>query len=293
MFRGVGTAVITPFKDNRIDYKSFEKIIGDQLDNGIKALIVLGTTGEAPTVTDAEKKELIQFSKNIVKNKVPLVIGTGTNSTEKTLKSSYFAFENGADGVLVVTPYYNKPTQKGLFEHFAYLSNNLNGPIIIYNVPSRTGVNILPETVKRCSNLKNIAGIKEASGDLFQIDSLIKQFKDNDKFKIWSGNDDSAFHLVCSGGDGVISVVSNVVPKQMSEMISYALNGDLENSSKLHLELLSLMKNLFCETNPIPVKYAMSYLGYCDNKLRLPLCTCTKETEKIVIDTLNNLGIVK
>jgi 4-hydroxy-tetrahydrodipicolinate synthase len=293
MFRGVGTAVITPFKDNRIDYESFEKIIGNQLDNGIKALIVLGTTGEAPTVTNAEKKELIQFSKNIVKNRVPLIIGTGTNSTEKTLKSSYFAFENGADGVLVVTPYYNKPTQKGLFEHYAYLSNSLNGPIIIYNVPSRTGVNILPETVKRCSNLKNIAGIKEASGDLFQIDSLIKLFKDNDKFKIWSGNDDSAFHLVCSGGDGVISVVSNVVPKQMSEMISYALNGDLKNSSELHLKMLPLMKNLFCETNPIPVKYAMSYLGYCDNKLRLPLCTCSKETEKIIIDTLNDLGIVK
>ncbi len=293
MFRGVGTAVITPFKGNKIDYKSFEKIVKNQIENNINSLIVLGTTGEAPTINDEEKKELIKFSKELVKDKIPLIIGTGTNSTNKTLMNSIFAINNGADGVLVVTPYYNKPTQMGLFKHYEFLSKNLNKPIIIYNVPSRTGGNILPETVMKCSELEYVVGIKEASGDLVQIDTIISLLKGKNNFKIWSGNDDSAFHLVCSGGDGVISVVSNVVPNKMSEMIRYALDGDLTQARNLHIELLPLMKNLFCETNPLPVKYAMSYLGFCENELRLPLSECSETTKKIVENTLNKLGKIK
>lgn len=293
MFRGVGTAVITPFKGNKIDYKSFEKIINNQIENNISSLIVLGTTGEAPTINDEEKKELIKFSKKLVKDKIPLIIGTGTNSTDKTLKNSLFAINNGADGVLVVTPYYNKPTQMGLYKHYEFLSRNLDKPIIIYNVPSRTGGNILPETVLKCSELDNVVGIKEASGDLIQIDTLISILKGENNFNIWSGNDDSAFHLVCSGGDGVISVVSNVVPNKMSKMIQYALDGNLSQARNMHIELLPLMKNLFCETNPLPVKYAMSYLGFCENELRLPLCKCSETTKKIVEATLQKIGKIK
>jgi len=293
MFIGVGTAVITPFKGNKIDYKSFEKIINNQIENNISSLIVLGTTGEAPTINDEEKKELIKFSKELVKDKIPLIIGTGTNSTDKTLKNSLFAINNGADGVLVVTPYYNKPTQMGLYKHYEFLSKNLDKPIIIYNVPSRTGGNILPETVLKCSELDNVVGIKEASGDLTQIDTLISILKGKNNFNIWSGNDDSAFHLVCSGGDGVISVVSNVIPNKMSKMIQYALDGDLSQARSMHIELLPLMKNLFCETNPLPIKYAMSYLGFCENELRLPLCECSETTKKIVKATLQKIGKIK
>ena len=293
MFRGTGTAVITPFKDGAVDFGSFRRFLRFQLENGIEALIVLGTTGESPTINESERTKLIRIAVDEAGGKVPVIVGTGTNSTEKTIKSSLKAFDEGADGVLVVVPYYNKPTQEGLYRHFGEIATRVQGPVIIYNVPGRTGANILPDTVIRCLEFNNIVGVKEASGDQYQVDYLISALRSKESdFKVWSGNDDQAFHLCCSGGDGVISVISNVAPMKTSAMIHSILKGDLHIARGLHLELLPLMKALFVESNPIPVKYALSLMNYCQNELRLPLYELSGGNQKVVRKALQESGVL-
>ncbi|MCD6462353.1 MAG: 4-hydroxy-tetrahydrodipicolinate synthase [Thermotogae bacterium] len=294
MEEGVMTALVTPFKNGSIDYESYERLIEWQIASGVKGLLFLGTTGEAPSISMEEREEIIRFAVEKVRKRVPVVVGTGTNSTEKTIHMTKQAEELGADCALVVTPYYNKPVQEGLYQHYAAIAKSTSIPIIIYNVPSRTGVNILPETVVRLArDFKNIIGIKEASGNMAQIDMLILKLKDvREDFHVWSGNDDQAFHVMCSGGSGVVSVLSNVAPRETQQMCEKIANGDLSGARELHLRLFPLMKALFVETNPIPVKYAVSKLGYCENELRLPLVKASENAMKAVDEALNKAGIL-
>ena len=293
MFRGTGTALITPFKNGKVDYSAFRRFVRFQLENGIEALVVLGTTGESPCVSDNERKELTKIAVDESGGKVPVIVGTGTNSTQKTIELSNKAFDDGADGVLVVTPYYNKPTQEGLYRHYGEIATRVGGPVIIYNVPSRTGSNISPETVLKCAQFESIVGIKEASGNQYQVDYLIKLLRSAEsKMKVWSGNDDQAFHLCCSGGDGVISVLSNIAPSQTVSMIRASIAGEINTARDIHMQLLPLMNALFVETSPIPVKYAVYLLGYCENELRLPLVELTEKNEKVVRAAMKECGVL-
>jgi 4-hydroxy-tetrahydrodipicolinate synthase len=293
MFSGTGTAVVTPFKSGKVDYESFERFLNFQINGGVDFLVVLGTTGEAPAVTAKEREEIVRFVVKTVEGRVPVVVGTGSNSTEAAIELSNQALSLGVDGVLVVTPYYNKPPQEGLYQHYRTIASRINkGRLIIYNVPGRTGVNILPETVLRLAEIENIVGIKEASGDEAQVDYLIRKMqKQRPNFFILSGNDDQAFHLVNAGGDGVISVLSNVAPRETSTMIRFALDGEIGKARELHLRLFPLMKGLFCETNPSPVKYGVSRLGYCENELRLPLIPASSKAMAVVDEALKESGI--
>ncbi|MDR9770605.1 4-hydroxy-tetrahydrodipicolinate synthase [Acetomicrobium sp.] len=294
MFRGTGTALITPFKKGRVDFESLERLVEFQIRNGVDFLVVLGTTGEATTISSTEKRKIIRFFVERVAGRIPIVVGTGSNCTQTTVELSQVALSLGADAVLIVTPYYNKPPQDGLYEHYRTVASRLgSGQIIIYNVPGRTGVNILPETVIRLAEIPNIVGIKEASGNQAQVDALIKNVKrTRQDFAVLSGNDDQAFHLVNAGGDGVISVLSNVAPKETSDMIRYTLQGKTEEARRLHLQLFPLMKGLFCETNPIPVKYAASKLGLCRNELRLPLIPASPKAMAEVDGAMEEGGIL-
>ncbi|WP_323720505.1 4-hydroxy-tetrahydrodipicolinate synthase [Acetomicrobium sp.] len=294
MFRGTGTALITPFKKGRVDFESLERLVEFQIRNGVDFLVVLGTTGEATTISSTEKRKIIRFFVERVARRIPIVVGTGSNCTQTTVELSQVALSLGADAVLIVTPYYNKPPQDGLYEHYRTVASRLgSGQIIIYNVPGRTGVNILPETVIRLAEIPNIVGIKEASGNQAQVDVLIKNVKrTRQDFAVLSGNDDQAFHLVNAGGDGVISVLSNVAPKETSDMIRYTLQGKTEEARRLHLQLFPLMKGLFCETNPIPVKYAASKLGLCRNELRLPLIPASPKAMAEVDRAMEEGGIL-
>ncbi len=295
MFRGTATALITPFCDGAVDYESLGKLLNFQIEGGVNALVVLGTTGEAATMTPAERDEVISYSLKIVNGRVPVIIGTGTNNTATTVELSRRAEELGADGVLVVTPFYNKPNQEGLYRHFKTVADAIKIPMILYNVPGRTGVNLLPETVLRlASDVKNIVAVKEASGNQYQCDSLIRALTVvRPDFRVFSGNDDQAFHLVCAGGDGVISVLSNVLPAETSSMMNAALSGDLAGARKLHLQLLPLMKDLFAESNPMPVKYAASVLGLCRDELRLPLVPACEKTRELVRADLLELNVLE
>jgi 4-hydroxy-tetrahydrodipicolinate synthase len=292
MFGGTGTAVVSPFKEGGVDFVSFGRFLNGQIEGGVEFLVVLGTTGESPTVTADERAEIITFAVRTAAGRVPVVIGTGSNSTAGAVALSQQAEALGADGVLVVTPYYNKPTQEGLYQHFKAVAAAIKIPLIVYNVPGRTGTNILPETVHRLSRLLNVAGIKEAAGDVAQIDTLVRLIKkDRPDFAILSGNDDQAFHLVNSGGDGVISVLSNVMPRETSDMIRLALAGEVEKARELHHRMFPLMKNLFMESNPIPVKYAVNRLGLCRNELRLPLVPATEKCMAVIDESLKECGV--
>ncbi len=294
MFRGAATALITPFRDGAVDFEALAGLLNFQIESGVAALVVLGTTGEAATMTPAERDAVIVHSLRVVNGRVPVVIGTGTNNTASAIDLSRRAEELGADGVLVVTPFYNKPNQEGLYRHFSAVAASIHVPVILYNVPGRTGVNMLPETVLRlASDVPNIVAVKEASGDQFQCDRLIRALAvARPDFRVFSGNDDQAFHLVCGGGDGVISVLSNVLPAQTAAMMTAALSGDLAGARSLHLRLLPLMKDLFHESNPIPVKYAASLLGLCRDELRLPLVPASEATRELVRADLLELGVV-
>ena len=295
MFRGTGTALITPFRDGAIDFEALTGLLNFQVENGVDALIVLGTTGEAATMTPAERDAVITHALKVVDGRIPVIIGTGTNNTATTIDLSRRAEELGANGVLVVTPFYNKPNQEGLYRHFRTVAESIRIPVILYNVPGRTGVNLSPETVLRLAqDVENIVAVKEASGDQFQCDRLIRALQVvRPDFRVFSGNDDQAFHLVCSGGDGVISVLSNVVPAQTSALMNAALGGNLAEARRLHLQLLPLMKDLFHESNPIPVKYAASLLDLCRNELRLPLVPASQGTCELVHADLLELDVLE
>ncbi|KAF2961970.1 4-hydroxy-tetrahydrodipicolinate synthase [Fervidobacterium sp. 2310opik-2] len=291
MFTGVGTAIVTPFSNGEVDYGSYEKLVRWQIESGVKAIVVAGTTGEGVTLTVEEREKLVALTKQICEEKAQVIVGTGTNDTRKTLELSLSAEKSGADALLIVTPYYNKPTQEGLYAHYRYLSERLSKPIIIYNVPSRTGVNISPETVARlASDCKNIVAIKEANTDVNQADEIYRLT--NGDFYIYSGNDDRAFHMICAGAKGVISVASNIIPEQMVELANKTLQNDVVTARNIHFKYLELMKVLFVETNPIPVKAALNLLGIIKNELRLPLVPAKQSTVELLEKVMKKVGVL-
>lgn len=291
MFKGTATALITPFTDNGVDYESFEKLIESQIDGGINALVVCGTTGEPVTMTDSEKKSVMQWAIQHINHRVPTILGTGCNCTATAVENTKYAESLGADGVLVVTPYYNKCTQNGLVEHYKAINNCTSLPIIAYNVPSRTGVNILPETAQRLAELSNIKGLKEACGKLDQIATTYDLIKGSDTI-LYSGDDGLALDITEIGGSGVISVASNVIPSQMVQMMNLALEGKWEEARALESKYQALFHSLFLEVNPIPVKFACSKLGLCRNILRLPLTPMSQEPSQKLESVMRELNLI-
>ena len=289
MFKGVGTALITPFKeDQSVDIGSLKKILEHQLKNNIDALIVLGTTGESPVIEYEERRKIISAVVEEAKGKIPVIIGTGSNNTKKVVENNKLAEELKADGLLIVNPYYNKGTQESLLEHYKYISDRTNLPIILYNVPSRTGMNILPDTAVRIhKNCSNVVAIKEASGDISQIANLIAIKPDS--FSIISGNDDQTLPIMALGGDGVISVFSNPYPSEMKQLTDAMLNNDLSSAQKFNNRYLGMMNALFIETNPAPVKFVMHHLGLCENIMRLPLVNATAKTKELLIKEIQQI----
>lgn len=273
LFTGSGVAIVTPFKDGKVNLSSFGRLIDRQIAGGTDAIIVCGTTGEAATMTTAERQEAIAFCVERAAGRVPVIAGTGANDTRAARENSLAAERLGVDGLLVVTPYYNKATQQGLLRHFKTVADAVNISIILYNVPSRTGVNILPETYAELAHHPNIAGVKEASGNFGQIQKTRNLCPTN--FSIWSGNDDETAAICMLGGVGVISVVANVLPAQMHELTSLCLANDFAAAGRLQLKLKPLCDALFCEVNPIPVKTALNLMGLDAGELRLPLCPPT------------------
>lgn len=270
IFKGCGTAIATPFDENGVNFSEFQKLLEFQVQNGADAIIVCGTTGESSTMTDSERKETIKFAIEVVNGRIPVIAGTGSNCTASAIEMSKFATNVGADGILIVTPYYNKATQTGLIEHYKAIAQAVpNTPIIVYSVPSRTGVNILPETCLELSKIENIVAIKEASGNLSQVAKIASLCGED--LNIYSGNDDQVLPILSLGGIGVISVFSNIAPKIFSDMIKNYFSGNLKEATATQLNSIELIDALFCEVNPIPVKAALNLMGYNFGKPRLPL----------------------
>lgn len=285
VFIGCGTAIATPFTESAINYIEFGKLIEDQIKNEIDAIIVCGTTGESSTMSEDEKKNVIKYAINKIDKRTKVIIGTGSNNTKTAIEMSKYAEQEGADALLIVTPYYNKTTQTGLIAHYKKIAENVNIPIIVYNVPSRTGVNILPETCLELSKINNIVGIKEASGNISQIAKISSLCGDN--FDIYSGNDDQIVPILSLGGKGVISVLSNIMPKYTHDMVYKYLNGEVKEATKMQLEVLELIEILFSETNPIPIKYALNLMGYDYGIPRLPLVELSKKNKERLVKVLS------
>ena len=289
IFRGAATALITPMTETGVDYPALEKLINWQIDEGIDALVICGTTGEGSTLTDEEHREVLRFSMEVAAGRVPMIAGTGSNDTAYAIDMTKYACELGYDGMLVVTPYYNKTTQKGLVAMFNAIADASTKPIILYNVPSRTGVNIEPATYLKLAEHPNIAAIKEASGNLSKIMETMALV--GDKLDLYSGNDDQIVPLMAIGGQGVISVLSNVAPKETSEMCHKVFDGDMAGAMKMQLDYLHLINTLFCEVNPIPVKAAMAAMGWCEDILRLPLVPMEDAHRATLLAKMREMGI--
>lgn len=288
MFNGVGTALITPFDENfNVDYSALKKIVKFQVDNNVDAIIVLGTTGEAPVINLDEREKIIDTVVSEVKGRTKIIVGTGSNDTNKVVHLNKIAEKYKVDGLLIVNPYYNKGTQESIAAHYKYIEERTTLPIILYNVPSRTGMNILPETViKIIEQCPNVVGIKEASGNISQIAHLFSLLPES--FKVFSGNDDQTFPIMALGGSGVISVFSNAFPNEKKMLTDALLKGDLSTARQLNNKYLNMMKLLFVEASPSPIKYIMSELGYCKNVVRLPLIPVLEKSEKLLREELKN-----
>jgi len=289
IFKGCGTAIITPFTKDGVNFPEFEKLINYQIEKGADSIIVCGTTGESSTMSVEEKKATIQFAIRIVNKRIPVIAGTGGNCTQSAIEMTKFAEEVGADAVLVVTPYYNKTTQAGLIAHYTAIANSTKLPIIMYNVPSRTGLNITPSTCLELSKLDNIVAIKEASGNLSQVAEIAALCRNN--LHIYSGNDDQILPILSLGGVGVISVLSNVVPDVVHKMTYDYFEGNIKEATKLQLDTLDLTSSLFCEVNPIPVKAAMNMIGFNVGTPRLPLVEMSDSGKERLKKSLTNFGV--
>lgn len=290
VFTGAATAIVTPLTREGIDFEQFGRLIDWQIAEGIDAIVAVGTTGEGSTLNDEEHKQAIRFCVERVGGRVPVIAGTGSNDTAYAIELTKFACEVGADAMLLVTPYYNKATQKGLIASFEATADASTKPCILYNVPGRTGCNLLPATAAALADHPNIVAIKEASGNISQIAELAALV--GDKMDIYSGNDDQIVPVLSLGGKGVISVLSNLMPKATSQMCHRFLAGDLAGARKLQLDLLPLINALFCEVNPIPVKAAMAAMGYGENYLRLPLTPMEKAHEEMLLSLMREQGLI-
>lgn len=291
IFKGSAVAVITPFDENlKVDYKAYDKILDFHLENSTDALVVCGTTGEATTMTEDEKIKLIEYTVEKIDGRMPIIAGTGSNNTYAAAAfSKKVSGIDGVDALLVVTPYYNKATKEGLYEHFAYIAENSSKPIILYNVPSRTNVNIDLDTTIRLAQIDNIVGIKDATGDLSYTARLMA-LKPTD-FAVYSGNDDLTLPMLSLGIDGSISVLANILPKENHDIYELFKAGQTNQAAKLHLKYIDLIKDLFIEVNPVPVKAAAAMIGLCKNTLRLPLTPANSNTEAILKEKLKEFGL--
>ena len=293
MFKGSNVALVTPFKDNKLDEENYIKLINFHLENGTNGLVPAGTTGESPTLSHGEHEKVIELCINEAKGKIPVIAGTGSNSTEEAISLTKHAEKAGADGVLVVTPYYNKPTQEGLYQHYKAINDNCGVPIIIYNIPGRSVVDMSVETMARLFELKNIAGVKDATGDLNRVNQ--QKEKMGSEFIQLTGEDGNAFEFNKRGGVGCISVTANVAPKLCSEMQKFSRSNsdnEINEAEKIDRILQPLHKSLFIESNPGPVKYAAKLLNLCDDAVRLPLVKITKKTQDEVKKALVNAKLI-
>jgi len=291
IFKGAGVAIVTPFDETGINFKELARLIDFNIDNGTQAIVITGTTGESATMSDEEHKEAIKFTVDHVAGKVPVIAGTGSNDTAYALQLSKFAQSVGADALLIVTPYYNKATQKGLIKHFTYIADNVNIPIILYNVPSRTGVNIQAQTYVELAKHPRIVAVKEASGDI----SAILKIREvcGDSLAVYSGNDDQIVPILSIGGKGVISVLSNIAPKDTQAICQLYFDGKVEESAALQTKYMDLIHGLFIEVNPIPVKTALRLMDYQVGPLRMPLCDMEEANLAVLKTALKNHGLIK
>ena len=290
VFRGVATALITPTTEDGVDYGAFGRLIDWQIEEGINALVIAGTTGEGSTLSTEEHNAVIRYAVERAAGRVPIIAGTGSNNTAHAIELTKAACEAGADAMLVVTPYYNKATQKGLIQMYTAIADASTKPLILYNVPSRTGVNIAPETYAALAGHPNIAGFKDANGDISAIVKTMSLV--GNRLALYSGNDDQTVPLLSMGGSGVISVLSNVMPAKTVEMCRRFWDGDIQGSAKLQCELLPLINALFSEVNPIPVKAAMAAMGFCENYVRLPLTQMEDRTRGALLDEMRRQGLI-
>lgn len=290
IFTGAAVAIVTPFNENEINFEELKRLIDFNIDNGTDAIVITGTTGESSTMSDEEHKEAIRFTVEYVNKRIPVIASTGSNDTAYAAELSKYAENVGVDGILVVTPYYNKATQSGLVKHFTYIADRVNVPMILYNVPSRTGVNIIPETYVELAKHPRIVATKESSGDLSQVAKIKALCGDN--LDIYSGNDDQIVPILSLGGKGVISVLSNVMPKEAHEICSLYFEGMVEESAKMQTGYLELINNLFIEVNPIPVKTALGLMGYNIGDLRMPLFAMEGKNLETLKDCLKEYKLI-
>lgn len=290
LFSGLYTALITPFKNGKIDEQALEKLIEFQIKNGVDGIVPCGTTGESPTLTHDEHNLVIDICVNVVKKRVKIIAGTGSNSTSEAIMMTNHAKKVGVDACLIVAPYYNKPTQEGLYRHFKAINDECKIPLIVYNIPGRSVINISDETLAGLSKLENIVGIKDATGDLARVASL-KLLVKND-FSLLSGEDATAVGFNAMGGNGVISVTSNIAPKLCADLQKACLEGDYKKAVSIQDKLTPLNSVMFCETNPIPVKYAASLMGFCTSEIRLPLVEPSNVSKEKIAKEMRSLGLI-
>lgn len=291
IFTGAGVALVTPMNaDGSVNFEKMKELIEFQIANDTDALIICGTTGEATTISDEDQIECVRFAKEVAAGRVPVIAGAGSNDTAHCIELAVACEKAGADAVLLVTPYYNKATQKGLILHYTAIANAINIPIILYNVPGRTGCNLAPKTVYELSKVENIVAVKEASGNLSQVAEIAALCGPD--FDIYSGNDDQILPVLSLGGKGVISVLSNVAPKQTHDMVAKFFEGDIKGSIKLQLDAIELISALFCEVNPIPVKTALNLMGYEVGACKLPLCEMEPKNLETLKTAMKNYGLI-
>lgn len=289
MFKGSGVALVTPFKDGEVHYEKLKELLEWHVANQTDAIIICGTTGEASTLTDKERKAVIKFTVDVVNGRIPVIAGSGSNNTAHAVELSQYCESVGVDGLLVVTPYYNKATDLGLLKHYEMIANSVQLPIILYNVPGRTGVNLTPPLVQKLAQIKNIVGIKEASGDISQVAEMIRLCGED--FLVYSGNDDMIVPVLSLGGQGVISVLANILPQVTHDLVSSYLEGDVKKSRQLQLGVNGLVHALFIEVNPIPIKTAMNVLGMEVGSFRLPLTEMAATNLVVLKKELTNYGL--
>jgi 4-hydroxy-tetrahydrodipicolinate synthase len=290
MFSGSIVALVTPFKDSHVDWEGLEGLVEFHLKNGTHGIVPCGTTGESATVSHQEHDDVIKAVVKAVKKKVPVIAGTGSNSTDEAVRLTKEAERAGADGALLISPYYNRPTQEGIYQHYKKIASEVGIPLIVYNIPGRTGSKIEPETLARLSEIKNIGGVKEATGSVDQALDVIRLC--NARFAVFSGEDSLTFSLMALGGKGVISTVANIVPREMSDVTEACLKGDWEKGRALQLKLIPLIRAVFIETNPIPIKTALSLMGKCWGDLRLPLTPMSEGNLKKLRQAMADFGLV-
>jgi 4-hydroxy-tetrahydrodipicolinate synthase len=291
MIKGAITAIVTPFKNGQLDEEAYRELIEFQVQGGVHGIVPCGTTGESATLSHAEHKRVVEICIDQVKKRLPVIAGTGSNNTAESLELTQHAEKAGADAALMITPYYNKPTQEGLYQHYKTLASRTKIPIVVYNVPSRTSVNLLPETVARLAQISNIVGIKEATGDLKQCSKVLELC--GDQITVISGDDFTVLPLLAVGGQGVISVVSNVAPGDMAGLCNAFFAGDLDRARELHFKMWPLMEAMFLETNPTPAKTALKFMGKITGEVRQPLCPMSAANDDKLRQVMQKYGLIK